>query len=317
MTRRELLLLASVAGLIGCSDPPTAPPDAEVLPTVMPERLSETGMYTDIAAKKLSPRLTEFTPNNVLWSDGAEKHRYYQLPAGAMIDSTDMNHWRFPVGTKFFKEFARDGKRLETRLIWRIADTGNREADTLVGSFVWNDDESDAVFVKDGQQDLRGTDHDAPAADTCWRCHIGEPGNILGLSALQLGNVDGMPLSSPPPAGTRYGAPIPALGYLHANCGHCHNPSGGAWADSHMILRLDVNETDAATTQIMQTTVNAPLEQWINHGFTYRIVPNDPSQSALLYRMTQRTMYVQMPPLATEHTDDTGIAAIQSWIQSL
>lgn len=283
----------------------------------MPDRLSETGMYSDIRGKTLSARLVEFTPANVLWSDGAEKHRWYQLPPGGMIDSTDMDHWLFPVGTKFFKEFALDGKRLETRLIWRVADTGNREVDTLVGSFVWNDTETDAEFVKDGADNLRGTQHDAPAADACWKCHVGEVGHALGMSALQLGDVSALPLSSPPPPGTSYAAPNPALGYLHANCGHCHNPSGSAWADSRMVLRLDVGERDAATTQLVQTTVGVGLEQWIDHGFAYRIVAGDPAQSAAFYRMTQRTMQVQMPPLATERTDDTGIALLQTWIQSL
>jgi hypothetical protein len=311
--RRVLVLVA----LGACSDPAPPPPDAEVLPSVLPARLSQTGLYADIRAKTIAPGMTEFTPANVLWSDGAEKHRWYKLPPGTTIDSSDMDHWRFPVGTKLFKEFAREGKRLETRLIWRVADTGDRERDLLVGSYVWNDAETDAVFAKDGASNVRGTDHDVPSAEMCWRCHIGEPGGVLGFSALQLGDVSALPLSAPPPAGTTYGAPVPALGYLHANCGHCHNPNGGAWVDSHMILRLDVGERDAATTQIVQTTVGVELEQWIDRGYTFRIVAGDPDQSALFYRITQRTMQVQMPPLATEHTDDTAIALLRSWIESL
>ena len=283
----------------------------------MPAQLSLTGIYTDIRAKTLNPKLVPFAPNNVLWSDGAVKTRWFQLPDGAVIDSTDMNHWKFPVGTKFFKEFALDGKRLETRLIWRVADTGDFEKDTLVGAFLWNDSETEATFAKDGGENLRGTDHDAPAADTCWKCHIGEAGHILGLSALQTGDVSKLPLSAPPPAGTTYAAPNAALGYLHANCGHCHNPRGGGWQDSHMILRLDVEETDAATTQTVQTTVGQNLETWLNHGYLKRIVPGDPDQSALFYRMSQRAMNVQMPPLATEHTDDAGLAVVRDWIQTL
>ena len=313
MTR--LVVYALVLG--ACSDPPAVPPDAEVLPMVMPDLLSQTGLYKDIRTKELSARLVEFTPANVLWSDGAEKLRWYQLPAGAMIDSTNIDRWRFPVGTKFFKEFSRDGKRLETRLIWRVSDTGSREKDTLVGAFVWNDSETEATFVREGAMNLRGTEHDAPSAESCWRCHLGEPGHALGVTALQLGDVTALPLSSPPPAGTTYAAPNAALGYLHANCGHCHNEHGGAWSDSHMILRLGVDERDAATTQIVQTAVNAPLEQWIGRGYTYRIVAGDPDQSAAFYRMTQRTMMVQMPPLATEKTDDAGIALIRGWIESL
>jgi hypothetical protein len=301
-----------------CSDGPTVLPDApEVLPTAMPERLFATGLYTDIAAKKLNPRLQEFAPANVLWSDGAEKLRWYQLPAGGVVDSSDMDHWRLPVGTQFFKEFSRDGKRLETRLIWRVGDSGDREKDTLFGAFVWDEDERDATFVPDGAQNLRGTEHDAPAADTCWKCHVGEPGHALGFSALQLGDVSGLPLSHPPPDATPFVAPNAALGYMHANCGHCHNPSGSAWVDSSMILRLDVDEHDAMTTKTVQTTVGVALTQWLNHGFTQRIVPGDPDTSAIFYRMSERAMNVQMPPLATEFTDPAGLALVKAWIESL
>jgi hypothetical protein len=303
--------------MCACSSAPAPAPDAALLPSGMPAMLSQTGMYSDIAAKTLSPRLVPFKPANVLWSDNAEKQRFYALPDGGVIDTSDMNHWKFPVGTQFFKQFSLDGKRLETRLVWHVADTGNRETDYLLGAFVWNDDESEAYFVKDGQEDLRGTDHDAPSADSCWRCHVGEAGHALGVSALQLGDVSALPLSDPPPAGTTFTAPIPALGYLHANCGHCHNPNGTGWVDSRMILRLDVDEHDAMTTQIYESTVGVPLEQWITHGFATRIVAGDPEQSALWFRMSQRTPNNQMPPLATEYVDPVGLDLIRTWISSL
>ncbi len=300
-----------------CSDPPTVPPDAELLPSALPQLLSETGLYVDITDKDLAPRLVEFAPANVLWSDAADKRRWYGLPVGAVIDSSDMDRWRFPVGTKFFKEFALDGKRLETRLIWRVADSGDRENDTLVGSYVWNDSETEATFAPDGAQNLRGTAHDAPSADACWKCHVGEPGHALGVSALQLGDVTGIPLSSPPADATPFAAPNAALGYLHANCGHCHNKSGSAWSSSSMILRLRVDERDAATTQLVQTTVGVPLQQWNGNGYADRIVAGDPDASAAFYRMTQRAMNVQMPPIATERTDDGGVALVRAWIESL
>lgn len=283
----------------------------------MPQRLSETGLYADFAAKQLSPRLVELTPAHVLWSDGAEKRRWYSLPEGAVIDSSEMDRWRFPVGTKFFKEFSQGGKRLETRLIWRVGTSGHRERDTLVGAFVWNEDETEALLAVDGAENLRGTEHDAPSAEACWRCHVGEPGHALGVSALQGGDVAALPLSDPPPAGVTFAAPNPALGYLHANCGHCHNPSGSAWSTSSMVLRLGVDERDAATTQIVQTTVGVALQQWLGHGFASRVVAGDPDQSALFYRMTQRAMNVQMPPIATEKPDATGIALVRGWIETL
>ena len=35
-----------------------------------------------------------------------------------------MDEWHFPVGTKVWKEFSRDGKRLETRLFWKTEPNG-------------------------------------------------------------------------------------------------------------------------------------------------------------------------------------------------
>jgi len=314
MTRAVVLLVAAAA----CSDhhTPMVAIDAPApLPTTMPALLSQTSLYKDIATKQLADGTMEFKPANVLWSDAAEKHRWIQLPEDAQIDSTDMDHWVFPVGTVFFKEFALDGKRLETRVIWRVANTGDRERDTLVGAFVWNDDETDATFVEAGQDNIRGTPHDAPAADTCWKCHVGEAGHILGFSALQLGDVSTVPLTVQP--GVTFAAPNPALGYFHANCGHCHNPNGSAWVDSRMILRLDVAEHDAASTQIYQTTVGVPLEQWIGRGYTTRIIPGDPDNSAVVVRMSARGTTVQMPPLATEYVDPNGLQTIRDWITAL
>lgn len=303
-----------------CSDPAGSVDAAidvpiDAAPTEIPMLLSQTGLYTDIEAKTLSRGLRELSPRNVLWSDAATKTRWILIPEGAVIDTSDIDHWTLPVGTKLFKEFAKDGKRLETRLIWRVADTGDRERDTLFGAYVWNDTETEATFAEGGGENLRGTQHDAPAADVCWKCHIGEPGRALGVSAIQLPSLEGWPLSDPP-SGT-FAAPNAAMGYLHANCGHCHNPNGSAWSSSNMVLRLSATDSDPAATQLYQSTVGVPLQQWLNHGYTDRIVAGDADTSAIPYRMSQRAANMQMPPIATEEADVDGIALVRQWIDSL
>jgi hypothetical protein len=303
-----------VTALAGCSGGPSSP-DAPVLPTQLPERLSQTGLYKDFDTKALADDLREFAPRHVLWSDAAVKTRWIRLPAGATIDNSDNDRWLFPVGTAWFKEFAKDGKRLETRLVWRVADTGDREQDTLFGSYVWNDDETEAIFAPEGEMNVRGTQHDVPSAEACWKCHIGEPGRSLGFSAVQLEDVSGVPLAEPP--GTTFAAPNDALGYLHANCGHCHNRFGSAWASSNLELRLGAEDRDAQTAPAVRTTVGVALQQWVNHGYTQRVVAGDPDASALMYRMTQRTIGTQMPPIATEVVDDAGVTLIRDWITDL
>jgi hypothetical protein len=279
--------------------------------------LSQTGLYRDIADKMLAPDLRPFEPTYKLWSDGADKQRWLRLPEGSRIDSSDMEHWQFPVGTLFWKEFSHAGKRLETRLIAR---TGPGRNDYWMGAFVWLDDESDARFVPDGENDVRETEHDVPTVKNCGTCHNGEAGRILGFSAVQQPEAPSELLSDPPAAPFR--APgdartAAALGYLHANCAHCHNPNGSARPDTDMHLRLQTTDREPEDTFIYRSTVGVPLQYFESEPFSLRVAPGDPDQSGLLFRMTQRGEKTQMPPLATEQRDDDGIAAVRAWIETL
>jgi hypothetical protein len=313
-----------------------APPDAAVdravdhvepLPYPRPTyaMLSETGFFADPATRTPKPDLLAFTPNHVLWSDGAAKRRWIQLPPGTQIDTSDMDHWVFPIGTRFWKEFSLGGVKLETRLIERY---GPGREDFWMGAFAWNAEQTEATFVELGQPNLLGTAHDAPAQKQCWSCHLGEPGRGLGFSALQLaGPGEGTRLQalvdadwlSNPPVRTDFHPPgepavAAALGYLHANCGHCHNPNGTSWPDTQMKLRLDVADTTPEATGAYRTAINMMTMSFKDTKLPTRIVPGSPEQSALYFRMMSRGTKDQMPPLATEIVDSAGLAVIQQWI---
>lgn len=294
-------------------------------PVVMPPEpdagvefwLSETGLYRDIAHKVLAPDLIAFEPTYKLWSDGADKRRWLRLPEGKRIDTREMDHWIFPVGTMVWKEFSLDGKRLETRLIMR---TGRGPHDFFMGAFAWNDDESDARFVPMGAQDVRGTDHDLPESKQCLLCHDGEPGRILGFSAVQQPDVAEALLTVAPThpfvvPGDEISAR--ALGYLHANCGHCHNENGTSWPDTDMDLRLLVADERVEDTATYRSTRGVALQYFEGSDLSLRVKPGDPTQSGLYYRMSMRGPKTQMPPLATEHVDDEGTAAVRAWIERL
>jgi hypothetical protein len=254
------------------------------------------------------------------------------LPKGTQIDSADMDHWQFPAGTKLFKEFALNGRRLETRLIERTAATG-QSTDYALSSFVWTPDGCDAVETTQGATDVLGTTHDVPSSSECTSCHGGEPGRILGFSAIQLSKPGPPPtlasiaaaglLSSPPSGAVDYPAPgdaatAAALGYLHANCGHCHNPNGATPARFlSMALRLNVADRTPESTTIWTTTVNVPTQWFHFPGVVDRVAAGSPSTSAILTRMSNRGSGVQMPPLGTKAVDATGLAAVQAWIASV
>src|SRR4051812_10459345 len=62
---------------------------------LLPEHLSETGLYADIATGELALGVAPYTPRFSLWSDGSEKQRWLLLPEGAQIDTSNMDDWAF------------------------------------------------------------------------------------------------------------------------------------------------------------------------------------------------------------------------------
>jgi hypothetical protein len=301
-----------------------------------PDLLSGQGLYTDIASRTLAADVQVYDPVYHLWSDGAVNTRWIKLPPGGVIDTSDMDHWRFPVGTKFFKQFTRDGVDCETRV---ITQTGPSDGDTRLQSFVWLPDQSDAVYTPDGATDVNGTDHDVPPENQCSFCHQGQPSMILGFQAVQLSRpgagltLDNLrasgTLSDPPPAGTSYALPGTsvqrnALGYLHANCGHCHYPGG--FPETAYGIDMDLFVTAASTAGAVQdlppwaTTVDQPLDHFEQPGgpLMFRVVSGMPAQSAIVFRMSSRGNDDQMPPYATELPDLTGgLADVIAWINDL
>ena len=292
---------------------------------LLPAHLSETGLYADIATGELALGVAPFTPRFSLWSDGSEKQRWLLLPDGAQIDTSNMDDWAFPEGTKVWKQFSSAGVRLETRLIEK---RGPTDADWISLAFVWDPDGQDATAAPLGAIDSQHTDHDVPAAGECFACHGGRRSFILGFSALQLAgssasgelDLDGLVqrgwLSHPPvPPPAIPGGPVEvaALGYLHANCSHCHNLTRPEHDGARCFepkdrydFTLAVGELDAlGATPTYRTVVGDAVK------------PGDPDGSRLYELVSSRGMFRQMPPLATEKVDSTATANIRAWIEGL
>jgi hypothetical protein len=192
---------------------------------------------------------------------------------------------------------------------------------------VWNADETEATWTTGGATDLKGTAHDVPKEADCQRCHDGEPGRILGFSAIQLAKATPLSLSTiaswlkvAPAAGRDYGVPgnateAAALGLLHANCGNCHNPNDTfTFIAAGIELRLNVDERDVKTTKLYATNVNQATEKFVS--LPYRIKGSDSANSAVWARMNRRDKD-QMPPLGTESVHAAGLTAVKAWIDTL
>jgi hypothetical protein len=109
-----------------------------------------------------------------------------------------------------------------------------------------------------------------------------------------------------------------ALGYLHANCGGCHNSYGEIPRENPMKLRLLVGQTNYAQTDTVLTTIGVPtINAYPELHDKPRIDPGAPSNSAIYLRMSDRNKF-PMPPLATKFADtEGGVAAVSAWINSI
>ncbi|HEY6132542.1 MAG TPA: hypothetical protein VIW70_01080 [Rubrivivax sp.] len=283
------LLLAGAVAAPASSDAPA-----------LPEQLHETGLFVAGEPERLGAHVRPFEPVHALWSDAASKRRWIRLPPGSAIDARNPDAWRFPRGTKLWKEFSHAG-RVETRYLELGADGSWRFA-----TYVWSADGRSARLVPAGGLALAvdGAPADRyaiPSRADCLACHAGARSPVLGLGALQLGPElprwirDGLVRHARPawrdraPAspGTT-DAERAARGYLHANCGHCHHASGGVPVP--LVLALDVGGSPA---------------------------PRPVQLHEALRRMSTREPTQQMPPLGTRITDPAGLALLRAWLDEL
>ena len=331
-----LAALLALPALVHCAKPPPAP-----------LHLAETGLYSDAASHTVDPRNLRFAPQYPLWSDGAQKTRWVYLPPGKAIDAKNPDSWDFPVGTKFWKEFV-FGRRVETRFLAKVA-----KDEWNVATYVWNDAETDAVRAPDEGlhnhvEIAPGKRHDIPGVSECKQCHEGKGIQVLGFSALQLspdrdpgaphaeGAAPGMVdlaylmerkliasepkewLAHPPRIAASSPTERSALGYLHSNCGSCHDRSTSL-ASIGMVLRQPAaggaGQGPVAQTAFRQRSqLRMPGDP---SSDAYRIDPGNPAQSAVVFRMATRNPARQMPPLGTKVVDQEGLALVQRWIADL
>lgn len=294
---------------------------------ILPTRLSATGLFADVSGDVLASGVRPYRPRFELWSDGATKRRWIWLPPGQRIDTDDMDNWSFPVGTKLWKEFTRDGTRVETRLLER---TGPGVGDWAAVAYLWNDQGTDAVAVPDGVENARDTPQNVPAASECAGCHGGRRSRVLGFSAVQLSyaaeagmlGLDGLTsaglLTTVPAAPHMLEATngtTAALGYLHANCSHCHNQDRPSQSDGFRCF----DPEKSFDFFLYWRELSAP-----QGTATYRtavgsiIKPGHPDDSELIARMSHRDRFPpSMPPLASKKVDEQGLAVLTAWIGSL
>jgi uncharacterized repeat protein (TIGR03806 family) len=322
----------------------------------LPVLLSQTGVFSNTPSTIPVATLIPYTPNVPLWSDGAQKVRYFSVPndgapytPSEQIAYAPTGTWSFPAGTVFVKTFELQTNlsnpnsllRLETRLL--VRDTNG----AVYGvTYKWRADNSDADLLSASQTQLipiispTGTNIQNwyyPSPSDCLQCHTPVANYVLGLNARQLNNTNTYPNG----VSDNELRTINSLGLLY--------PAIDASSISNVEQLYAITNPNASYAQRARSYLDANCAQCHQPGgagptFDARydtpltsqniigtpavkgnlgydnmdiVTPDDVWRSSIYDRMDVVNPIIQMPPLARNLIDTNAVALMAEWINGL
>lgn len=301
------------------------------IPAVRASKLSQTPYFRQYNKTNIA-NFKRFEPQYALYSDESTKRRWIYLPDQTQVNTQNLDGWIFPQGTILWKEFSIDNRRVETRVLEKIA-AGNGPSAWRASVYLWKTDQSDADLLDPSETNFYAkplTEREIYEASSvenrykivhnnaCMNCHMGSADVSLGFNYLQLSSTkivnigtlrDENKLSHPPMVyddlpGTP--AQKAGLGYIQANCAHCHNGRPGV---PHNFKHFANNERYTDEPAVMAANNRAGL-----------IVAGDPSSSILYNRFLGQPItpggadLPRMPQLGSAIIDPVGQAILNDWI---
>jgi uncharacterized repeat protein (TIGR03806 family) len=290
--------------------------------------------------------------NTPLFSDYATKYRTVWLPPGKSMAYTASGRFELPVGSVITKSFgfAADARSPSSPVKWVETRVLVRGPSGWKGTaYEWDEAQSEAKISVGGDvlsPSFTGTggqveqpSYLVPSQSQCHKCHddSGVMG-ILGPSAEQLnrsfsyasgkenelahwsraGILKGVPSSSAAPVLPVWNDPTTgdvnarARAYLAANCGYCHDGSGGEARTSGLVLTG--SETDLTALGVCKAPVAAGKAAL---GQRFDVVPGHPEQSILIYRVIQTETSLAMPELGRSLEHVEGVDLLSQWVTEL
>lgn len=329
-----------------------APGEGPAAPTSGPlcRRLSTYRLFADVPGQVPAAGVEPVDLTTPLFSDYTDKLRFVHVPAGAAMQWHDVDSLAMPVGTILVKTFAyavdrrqpAAGRRLlETRLLVRMDDGWKAAA------YTYGDDDGDAELAiagdlidtewihDDGQ--VRTNRYAVPNVNQCANCHA-EHDEVVGplgpkarhWNRVQPGGSENQLarfvalgwLAGAPDAAAWPRTPVwdddgdgtldeRARGWLDVNCAHCHNPRGAARTSG---LDLTPTQTDPVQYGVCKPPVAAGAG---SGGRRYSIVPGQPDESILIYRLEATAPDVRMPELGRNLVHVESVAVLRAWVTAL
>lgn len=316
------------------------------------EKLSDYHFFKgNLADLKPNDRVLPYDLNSPLFSDYAHKARFVWMPEGKSASYTTEHVLDFPKETVLIKNFyyendeqnADKGRRImETRLLI------NRESEWEAIGYIWNDEQTEAYYevigaIKEvnwtnakGQHQVNN--YIVPNKNQCKGCHaydakqkpIGPKVRNLNKNYAyvdgtmnqldkwaSVGYLSGYDSNKKHPSVAVWDDEKSgnlherAMAYLDINCGHCHNADGAANTSG---LHLVADNALDLTLGVYKATVSAGAG---TGGHTYSIVPGNPEESIMVYRMNSTNPGAMMPEVGRQMVHEEGVALISEWIKSM
>lgn len=317
------------------------------------QNLSSYRFFTgEMRLQQPNDRVVPYDLATPLFSDYAHKQRFAYIPDGMTAGYSESDHLDFPVGTALIKTFSyyadmRDHSTpqqlLETRLIVRKA------SGWVALPYIWNLEQTEAELkVAGGPVEAAWTHYDGseksltwrvPNTNQCKQCHETRAGTItpIGPKTRHLnkdfpyedgtenqiaywtrnGFLTGAPDPEDAPRDAVFDDPSSgtieqrARAYLEVNCAHCHSSTGPARTTG---FELTADITNPTKLGICKSPVAAGRGAG---GFHYDVVPGQPDESIVTFRMDSVDPGIMMPELGRQMVHAEGNAVVREWISSL
>jgi putative heme-binding domain-containing protein len=341
-----------------------------------PRKLSETGLFASVKDHQVAPGVIPYSIIAEPWMDGATAERFIALPGSSTLGIHKVNNvqkgilrgeWKYPQNAVLMKTIfleAEPGnpntrrprthpegtrpprthparRRVETQILHFVGETWNAY------NYVWNDDQTDAVFLAGPGKDrafprrdpktkkpFRQTWHHAGRTE-CLLCHTTRGGSVYGFLpeqldreqryGMQVGDqlatlghiraIDAIPKGKrprlvEPSAGLRDKKQLGAAArsYLHVNCATCHRRGGGGTSKFELLSQKIAKDKYLVGARPTQGTFGIAAANVIAPGDRYR--------SVLLYRMAKLGRG-RMPHFGSSVVDRNGLELIGRWIDGM
>ncbi|MFN0128660.1 MAG: PQQ-dependent sugar dehydrogenase [Verrucomicrobiales bacterium] len=287
-------------------------------PGSFPRRLSETGLFADVAALAPASGVVPYVVAAERFVDGAVAARWIAVPRTSVVSAAHESlgvaaagRWLFPTDTVFAKTLSRGGRRIETQLLhWSGHQWG-------AYTYRWNEAQADADLVGPRGEDtiIDGQRWRFHSRAECLRCHTLWNNYTPGYSALTLGSqLESLATAGLVPKDAARPATDGATDqerqardYLHANCATCHRSNGGG--SVRLLLEAD---RPLAETRLL----DPPMLGTFGLPEARVVVPGDPARSVLVQRMATEGRG-HMPMLGARQVDPPGLILIRDWIAAM